>query len=79
MLSVCGRRRARISAIVTASLSFELEQYAARVRPELHAHFGLDENHMVYASIALGHPDPREPANALCFKATTPSGMSDPD
>jgi len=35
------------------------------VRNELHEHFGLDENHMVYAGIAVGYPDPDEPANKL--------------
>jgi len=37
----------------------------ARVRNELYAHFGLDENHMVYAGIALGWPDRQEPANKI--------------
>jgi nitroreductase len=42
-----------------------MQECWARVRNELAAHFGLDENHMVYAGIALGYPDPNEPANEL--------------
>jgi nitroreductase len=40
-----------------------MQECWARVRPELAEHFGLDDNHMVYAGIALGYPDPDEPAN----------------
>jgi len=42
-----------------------MQECWARVRNELAAHFGLDENHMVYAGISLGYPDPDEPANGL--------------
>ena len=42
-----------------------MQECWARVRNELHDYFGLDENHMVYAGIALGWPDPQEPANKL--------------
>jgi nitroreductase len=42
-----------------------MQECWARLRAELHAHFGLDEHHMVYAGISLGWPDPNEPANAL--------------
>ena len=35
------------------------------MRNELHDYFGLDENHMVYAGIALGWPDPDAPANDI--------------
>jgi nitroreductase len=42
-----------------------MQECWARVRNELAGHFGLDENHMVYAGIALGYPDPNEPANEL--------------
>jgi nitroreductase len=42
-----------------------MQECWARVRNELASHFGLDENHMVYAGIALGYPDPNEPANEL--------------
>jgi nitroreductase len=42
-----------------------MQECWARVRKELHQHFGLDENHMVYAGISLGYPDPNEPVNEL--------------
>lgn len=42
-----------------------MQECWARLRNELHAYFGLDEHHMVYAGIALGWPDPDEPANEL--------------
>jgi nitroreductase len=40
-----------------------MQECWARLRNELHDHFGLDEHHMVYAGVALGWPDPDEPAN----------------
>ena len=40
-----------------------MQECWARIRPELHELFGLDENHMVYSGMALGYPDPNEPAN----------------
>ena len=40
-----------------------MQECWARIRPELHELFSLDEHHMVYAGIALGYPDPNEPAN----------------
>ncbi len=42
-----------------------MQECWARIRPELAEYFGLDDNHMVYAGIALGVPDPEEPANGL--------------
>ncbi len=42
-----------------------MQECWARIRPELAQHFGLDDNHMVYAGIALGYPDPNEPVNEL--------------
>ncbi len=42
-----------------------MQECWSRLRVELHDLFGLDENHMVYAGIALGYPDPNEPANDL--------------
>jgi nitroreductase len=42
-----------------------MQECWARLRDELHEMFGLDENHMVYAGISLGWPDPNAPANAL--------------
>lgn len=42
-----------------------MQECWARLRNELHDHFGLDENHMVYAGIALGWPDPEAPANRI--------------
>ena len=37
----------------------------ARLRDELHACFGLDEHHMIYAGISLGVPDLDEEVNNL--------------
>jgi len=34
-----------------------MQECWARLRDELHAYFGLDEHHMVYAGISLGVPD----------------------
>jgi nitroreductase len=42
-----------------------MQECWARLRVELHAHFGLDENHMVYAGMAIGVPDPNAPVNDL--------------
>ncbi len=42
-----------------------MQECWARLRVELHDHFGLDENHMLYAGMALGVPDPNEPVNDL--------------
>lgn len=42
-----------------------MQECWARLRNELPAHFGLDENHMVYCGIALGYPDHEEPVNEL--------------
>jgi len=42
-----------------------MQECWARLRVELHDHFGLDEHHMVYAGIALGVPDPDEAVNDL--------------
>ena len=42
-----------------------MQECWARLRVELHAHFGLDENHMVYAGIAIGVPDPNNPVNDI--------------
>lgn len=42
-----------------------MQECWARLRIELHEYFGLDENHMVYAGIALGTPDPNDPVNDL--------------
>lgn len=42
-----------------------MQECWARLRVELHAHFGLDEHHMVYAGIALGKPDKSHPVNTL--------------
>jgi len=42
-----------------------MQECWARLRVELHAHFGLDEHHMVYAGIALGVPDHDEAVNEL--------------
>ncbi|HEV7690917.1 MAG TPA: nitroreductase [Hyphomonadaceae bacterium] len=50
-----------------------MQECWARVRNELGGHFGLDENHMVYAGIALGYPDPNEPANEL-YAERAPQG-----
>ncbi|RYZ15071.1 MAG: nitroreductase [Alphaproteobacteria bacterium] len=42
-----------------------MQECWARLRVELHDHFGLDEHHMLYAGMALGVPDPNEPVNDL--------------
>ena len=42
-----------------------MQECWARLRVELHERFGLDDNHMVYAGMALGVPDPNEPVNDL--------------
>lgn len=42
-----------------------MQECWARLRVELHDHFGLDEHHMLYAGIALGVPDPDEAVNDL--------------
>lgn len=42
-----------------------MQECWARVRPELHAHFGLDDNHMVYSGMAIGVPDPNDLVNDL--------------
>ena len=42
-----------------------MQECWARLRVELHDHFGLDDNHMVYAGIALGVSDPNDPVNDL--------------
>lgn len=42
-----------------------MQECWARLRVELHAHFGLDDNHMLYAGMALGVPDPNEAVNDL--------------
>jgi nitroreductase len=42
-----------------------MQECWARMRVELHAHFGLDEHHMVYAGMSLGVPDPNDPVNDL--------------
>ena len=42
-----------------------MQECWARLRVELHEHFGLDDNHMVYAGMALGVPDPNDPVNDL--------------
>ncbi|OYX48377.1 MAG: nitroreductase family protein [Alphaproteobacteria bacterium 32-64-14] len=42
-----------------------MQECWARLRVELHDHFGLDDNHMVYAGMALGVPDPNDPVNGL--------------
>ncbi len=42
-----------------------MQECWARLRVELHEHFGLDDNHMLYAGMALGVPDPNAPVNDL--------------
>lgn len=42
-----------------------MQECWARLRNELQELFGLDDNHMVYCGMALGWPDPNEPANDL--------------
>jgi nitroreductase len=42
-----------------------MQECWARLRIELHDHFGLDEHHMLYSGMSLGVPDPGEPVNDL--------------
>jgi len=35
-----------------------MQECWARLRVELHDHFGLNENHMVYSGMSIGIPDP---------------------
>lgn len=42
-----------------------MQECWARLRAELHTHFGLDENEMLYAGMSLGKPDKSEPVNDL--------------
>ena len=42
-----------------------MQECWARLRVELHDHFGLDENHMVYSGMSIGIPDPGNPVNDI--------------
>jgi nitroreductase len=42
-----------------------MQECWARLRTELHQHFGLAEHDMLYAGISLGVPDPNDPVNDL--------------
>jgi nitroreductase len=42
-----------------------MQECWARLRDELHGHFGLDEHEMLYAGISLGVPDASAPVNML--------------
>jgi len=42
-----------------------MQECWARLRVELHQHFNLKQDEMIYAGIALGVPDPNEPVNEL--------------
>ena len=42
-----------------------MQECWARLRVELHAHFELDDNHMVYSGMAIGVPDPNDPVNDI--------------
>jgi nitroreductase len=42
-----------------------MQECWARLRVELHAHFNLKPEEMIYAGIAMGVPDPNEPVNDL--------------
>ncbi len=42
-----------------------MQECWARLRDELHAHFGLGEHEMLYAGMSLGTPDPAAPVNSL--------------
>ncbi len=42
-----------------------MQECWARLRPELHAHFGLPESQMVYCGMALGKPDLAAPVNTI--------------
>lgn len=42
-----------------------MQEAWARMRAPLHAHFGLDENDMIYCGMALGYADMSKPVNTL--------------
>jgi nitroreductase len=42
-----------------------MQECWSRLRPQLHARFGLSEHDMVYAGISIGEPDPNDPVNEL--------------
>jgi nitroreductase len=42
-----------------------MQECWSRLRPQLHARFGLGEHDMVYAGISIGEPDPSDPVNEL--------------
>ena len=42
-----------------------MQEFWARMRKPLHAHFGLDENDMIYCAMALGYADDTAPVNRL--------------
>jgi len=50
-----------------------MQECWSRLRPQLHARFGLDDNHMVYAGISLGVPDMDDPVNDL-YAERAPQG-----
>jgi len=42
-----------------------MQEFWARQRAPLHAHFGLDANELIYCGMALGYADETAPVNAL--------------
>jgi len=42
-----------------------MQECWARLRNELHAHFGLGEHEMLYSGMSIGVPDPNDPVNEL--------------
>jgi nitroreductase len=52
-------------AAVERGLGTCMQEAWAAVRDSLAAHFALPEHEMIYCGMALGHPDPAHPVNAL--------------
>jgi nitroreductase len=52
-------------AAVARGLGSCMQEFWARQRAPLHAHFGLDQNEMIYCGMALGYPDMDKPVNTL--------------
>lgn len=52
-------------AAIERGVSSCMQEAWGRLRKPLHAHFGLPDNEMVYAGMALGFADPNKPVNSL--------------
>jgi hypothetical protein len=50
-----------------------MQECWARLRVELHAHFGLSETDMLYSGMSIGWPDRSAPVNTLYAERAEPS------